>query len=118
MQFLRSSGQQVETHAPPKHLGDRILYAQAQDHYVRMVGSGGEHTTLMRFSDAVQRLDGHDGAQVHRSFWVARNGIAKLVRQGRRVGLLMQDGTTVPVSRTYIKTAKQLVEDREVPSDL
>ncbi len=105
---LRNDGRVDPQSWIPKHLGDDIIYAQAQDHYVRVVTPLGEHTALMRFSDAVERLDVFDGAQVHRSYWVSRTGITKLIRKNGKVGLLVRDGSHLPVSRQHHKIAKAL----------
>lgn len=108
VRMLRSEGRVDPQPWIPKHLGDDIIYAQAQDHYVRVVTPLGEHTALMRFSDAVERLQVFDGAQVHRSYWVSRSGITKLIRKDGKVSLRVLDGSHVPVSRQHHQTAKAL----------
>jgi DNA-binding LytR/AlgR family response regulator len=49
----------------------------------------------------VAELDGVEGAQVHRSWWVARDAITDAKRGDGRALLTLKDGAQVPVSRTY-----------------
>lgn len=85
----------------PAYLGTDIRYIQMQDHYLRVVTRGGEALVLMPFRDALTELDGVEGLQVHRSWWVALGAIAQVVRDGRKTVAVMVDGAHVPVSDTY-----------------
>ena len=93
----------------PDHLGTQLLHLQMEDHYLRATTVNGSDLILMRFRDALQELSDFDGFQVHRSWWVARNAVTKLSRQGRKIELLMMDGTRVPVSAAFRKTAEDLL---------
>jgi len=55
----------------------------------------------MRLGDAIEELQGLEGAQVHRSWWVARAAIADVRRGDGRAVLTLVSGAEVPVSRTY-----------------
>lgn len=83
----------------PSKLGDRLIALEMEDHYVRVHTDRGSHLLLMRMRDAVAELDGLDGAQVHRSWWVAREAVAAVERDGRRASLTLANGLEVPVSR-------------------
>ena len=61
----------------------------------------------MRLSDAIDELDGIEGAQVHRSWWVARDAITEAVRGDGRATLTLKDGAEVPVSRTYARLLRE-----------
>lgn len=88
----------------PVHLRGADLWAlQAEDHYLRVHTSQGEALILMRLSDAVAELDGVDGEQVRRSWWVARSALAEAVQKGRQALLVLKSGHLVPVSRTRTK---------------
>jgi hypothetical protein len=95
--------------APPKFLerlplklrGAEIWAVEAEDHYLRLHTSKGQDLILMRLSDAVAELEGIEGAQVHRSWWVSRDAIADAKRGDGRATLTLKDGAQVPVSRTY-----------------
>ncbi|MBR9834677.1 MAG: LytTR family transcriptional regulator [Alphaproteobacteria bacterium] len=83
------------------------LYAlSSEDHYLRIHTSLGEELILMRLADAVRELAGADGLQVHRSWWVARSGIADETRENGRSFLILESGTRVPVSRSYQAAAR------------
>lgn len=92
---------------PPKLRGAEIYAVEAEDHYLRLHTSKGQDLILMRLADAISELQGIEGAQVHRSWWVARAAIAEAKRGDGRADLTLKDGAEVPVSRTY---ARQLRE--------
>jgi len=74
---------------------------EAQDHYTRGVTTQGNARVLIRLGDAMAATGGTDGAQVHRSHWVAFDHIEES-RTGRSGPILrMQDGADIPVSRTF-----------------
>lgn len=92
---------------PLKLRGGEVWAVEAEDHYLRLHTSKGQDLILMRLSDAIAELQGIEGAQVHRSWWVARDAIAGAVRGDGRATLTLKDGAEVPVSRAY---ARQLRE--------
>jgi hypothetical protein len=86
---------------PLKLRGAEVWAVEAEDHYLRLHTSKGQDLILMRLADAVSELEGIEGAQVHRSWWVARDAIADARRGDGRATLTLKDGSEVPVSRTY-----------------
>lgn len=86
---------------PPKLRGAEVWAVEAEDHYLRLHTSKGQDLILLRLADAVAELEGIEGAQVHRSWWVARDAIADARRGDGRATLTLKDGSEVPVSRTY-----------------
>lgn len=83
------------------------LYAiSSEDHYLRVHTSLGEELILMRLADAVRELEGAGGLQVHRSWWVANEGVTDEKRVDGRSFLVLPTGTEVPVSRSYRSKAK------------
>jgi len=101
----------ISTPAPPKFLerlplklrGAEVWAVEAEDHYLRLHTSKGQDLILLRLADAIAELDGIEGAQVHRSWWVARDAIADARRGDGRAVLTLKDGSEVPVSRTYAR---------------
>lgn len=91
----------------PLSLGRDLHALQAEDHYVRVYTAVGDDLVLHRFSDAVAELADHDGLQVHRSWWVARDGVARAVRRDRKVWLRLKNGQEAPVSRTYMAAVRE-----------
>jgi hypothetical protein len=83
----------------PVRLGTDLVALQMEDHYLRIHTRLGSDLILMRMRDAVAELDGIDGAQVHRSWWVARSAVARTERDGRSVRLVLDGELEVPVSR-------------------
>ena len=84
--------------------GHGAIYALSrEDHYVRVHAEGGQTLLLMRMADAVAAVDGLDGAQVHRSWWVARSAVERCERRGRRFWLLLPGGLPAPVARDRVK---------------
>ena len=83
-----------------------LIRLEMQDHYVEAHTSKGSSLILLRMSDAVAELEGFNGLQVHRSHWVARQGVvgSEMVRAKRF--LVMRDGARVPVSRTFRAKAR------------
>jgi len=86
---------------PPKLRGAEIWAIEAEDHYLRLHTSKGQDLILMRLADAVSELEGIEGLQVHRSWWVARDAIVDAKRGDGRATLTLKDGAEAPVSRTY-----------------
>jgi DNA-binding LytR/AlgR family response regulator len=92
----------------PIRLQGADLYAvEAQDHYLRLHTSKGMDLILLRLSEAIGELEGIEGAQTHRSWWVAKDGVDEARRGDGRGILRLKDGAEVPVSRTYVRALRQ-----------
>ncbi|HVY89089.1 MAG TPA: LytTR family DNA-binding domain-containing protein [Hyphomonadaceae bacterium] len=100
---------------PPSSFLDRLpikfrtgeIYAvSSEDHYLRVHTSLGEALILLRLADAVRELAAVEGLQTHRSWWVARQGLADVTRGDGRVVLKLKSGAEAPVSRTFQKAVK------------
>jgi DNA-binding LytR/AlgR family response regulator len=92
---------------PLKLRGAEVWAVEAEDHYLRLHTSKGQDLILMRLGDAVAELEGIEGAQVHRSWWVARDAITDAQRGDGRATLKLRDGAEVPVSRTYARVLRE-----------
>jgi DNA-binding LytR/AlgR family response regulator len=88
---------------PAKLKGAAIYAVSSEDHYLRLHTSKGADLILMRLSDAIPELEGLEGAQTHRSWWVARDAIENVRRDGDRVTLVLKGGAEAPVSRPNVK---------------
>jgi len=84
---------------PPELRAAAILALEAEDHYLRVHTSAGSTLILLRLGDAVAELGPEAGAQVHRSWWVARDAVARIERAGEKVALVLPGDLRVPVSR-------------------
>lgn len=85
----------------PAHLGDELLCLEMEDHYLRVHTAAGSDIILCRMRDAAAELASMEGLQVHRSYWVARNAVREIARDGDKLILILTNGMRVPVSRTY-----------------
>lgn len=91
---------------PMKLRGATIRAVQAEDHYLRIHTDRGSDLILMRLSDALDELEGLEGSQTHRSWWVARDAVRDVSRGDGRATLTLDDGLSVPVSRKYAKALR------------
>lgn len=92
-----------------KHHEAKLLAIKSEDHYLRVFTNVGEELILMRLTDAIKALDGLEGMQTHRSWWVARNAITDIQRKQGKLLLSAASELVVPVSRTYEKAVKALL---------
>lgn len=91
---------------PAKLKGGALYAVKAEDHYLRLFTSKGEDLILMRLSDAIAELEGIEGAQTHRSWWVAKDAVRSVRREDGKAVLVLADGIEAPVSRANLKTLK------------
>jgi LytTr DNA-binding domain len=92
----------------PAHIGKNIVALHSEDHYLRVYTSLGEALVLGRLSDAIELCEarGLTGTRVHRSWWVVDSAVASNHIDGRKVFLLLDTGTKVPVSLSYREIAR------------
>lgn len=95
----------------PRLAGSALFAVEAEDHYLRIHTDRGSEMVLMRFRDALGALTGNAGAQVHRGFWVAERGVARIERRGALWQIVLRSGQTIPVSRRYAATARSLQKE-------
>ncbi len=77
-----------------------LLAISVRDHYVEVLTAQGNSSLLMRLGDAMAEA-GVDGAQVHRSHWVAWNAVVAVERDGPKLLLRLTSGAQVPVSKNH-----------------
>jgi DNA-binding LytR/AlgR family response regulator len=91
---------------PPRLRGGVIRAVSSEDHYLRIHTDRGSDLILMRLSDALAELEGLEGAQTHRSWWVARDAVRDVSRGDGRATLTLEGGIEAPVSRRYAKALR------------
>lgn len=91
----------------PVHLGSDLIALEMEDHYVRAHTALGSELILLRMRDAVAELGTTEGAQVHRSWWVARDAVEDVKREGRNLRLVLSGGIEAPVSRARAAELKE-----------
>lgn len=87
---------------PDKLKGAELWAVEAEDHYLRLHTSLGQDLILMRLSDALTELEGIEGAQTHRSWWVAKAAVVTCERADGRAILTLKDDAKAPVSRSFL----------------
>lgn len=91
---------------PPKLKGATLRAVESEDHYLRLHTDRGSDLILMRLSDALKELEGLEGAQTHRSWWVARDAVRDVTRGEGRATLTLEGGIQAPVSRRYARALR------------
>ena len=92
----------------PHSIRGPVQHLEMQDHYVKATTTQGSELVLMRMADAVAALADTNGIQIHRSYWINPKFAQSHTRKNGQAHVVMQDGTEFPVSRTYVKTAKEM----------
>ncbi|MFM6931296.1 MAG: LytTR family DNA-binding domain-containing protein [Novosphingobium sp.] len=90
----------------PPGLGTDLVALEMEDHYLRVHTALGSDLILLRMRDAVAELEGIDGVQVHRSWWVAAGAVERVERDGRNVRLSLTRGLSAPVARNMVPVLK------------
>ncbi|OLP59355.1 hypothetical protein BJF93_11510 [Xaviernesmea oryzae] len=90
----------------PHHRGP-LLRLSVEDHYTEIVTTRGRELVLLRFSDALREIGATPGLRLHRSHWVADAFVADLRREDGRLIVIGQDGSALPVSRSYQDAVRQ-----------
>lgn len=94
----------------PDDMGKDLISISINEHYLDVVTGAGATIMRMRFSDAVNELDGFDGTRIHRSHWVAKAHAGPVVRRGSGYQMRLADGRVLPVSRSRLREARKLVD--------
>jgi len=92
---------------PVKYRTAELYAVSAEDHYLRVHTSLGEELILMRLADALRELAGASGLQTHRSWWVAKDGVADTEKADGKLMLVLKSGARASVSRTYARGVKE-----------
>lgn len=98
----------IRAKLPPRLARARLVAVQAEDHYLRIHTEAGSDLILMRLTDALEALKGHDGLQVHRSWWVARQAVQTVQWKKGRGALTLEGGLEAPVSETFAATVRSI----------
>lgn len=91
----------------PPALGREVLCLQMEDHYVRVHTARGSTLVLMSMAQAVAGLQGVEGLQTHRSWWVARQAVEGVIEDGRNLRLRLFGGQEAPVARSRVGVLRE-----------
>lgn len=95
----------------PKDMGRDLISLNSQDHYVKVTTSIGSELILMRLSDAIIELEGFDGLQPHRSWWIARKHAKQIKTLNGKKVIELSNGDLVPISRAKIKDVSSYLNE-------
>ncbi|WHO37930.1 LytTR family DNA-binding domain-containing protein [Sphingobium sp. AP49] len=84
-----------------------VLALESEDHYVRVHGPRGSELILMRLRDAIAEMDDMPGAQIHRSWWVAKAAVADVPGIGKSREVRLTNGMSAPVARDSVDRLRQ-----------
>lgn len=97
----------------PANMRTDIIALEAEDHYLRVHTLHGSAMVLMRLADAAALIDERIGMRVHRSWWVAKDGVRTIEKsKGRCIARLVND-MEAPISRTYLPAARIFFSDKQ-----
>lgn len=92
----------------PMQMRHAQLYGiSSEDHYLRVHTGAGEELILMRLADAVDMLPHSAGLKVHRSWWIAHDGVERVENDGGKPFLILKSGAKAPVARSAKAAAKE-----------
>ena len=98
----RGATQDIETVTLGDHTVKvvQILYVQAMEHRVCINTKQGELVERSRFRDLMRILEGIDGVQPHRSYWVPTHAVLHLQGDADRLNIVLTSGDKIAVART------------------
>lgn len=95
--------------APTNLLGanpSEVLCLRMEDHYVRVYTRSGSRLVLATLGQAISAIAPREGLRVHRSWWVARDGVDQVMVEGRNLRLRLTNGVEAPVARSGIASLR------------
>jgi len=95
----------------PHALGRDIIYLMSELHYLRIVTTQGETLQLYNLQNAMDELkDLYDGMQTHRSYWINKAHVEKIVGKAGNKKILTKQGHLIPISRRQYTAVKSSLE--------
>lgn len=94
----------------PMEMRGELIYLKSELHYLQVVTVNGRSLILYSLKAAMSELEGRDGLQPHRSYWVNTNYIESLLKNGREGTLALSNGETIPVSRSKMSNLKERIK--------
>jgi hypothetical protein len=86
-----------------------LISLSSELHYLRVTTTDAEVMFLYNLRDAIEELPSNFGIQVHRSHWVAREHIKKLVKRNGNAVCILSNGKSLPVSRRKYSEVRDLL---------
>jgi len=121
--LARSAGTQRRESLPqagllgmlPDEIRRDIRWMKAEGNYVDVYGADDHRLVNYVFSRAAEELRPL-GIQVHRSYWVARDNLIRVESDKGRIYAVLKGGHRVPVSRSFVREVRRVVDTR-IPNE-
>lgn len=81
---------------------------KANDHYVDIITSRGNHLIYSSLAGAIDNSSKIEGARIHRSYWVARDGLKDITRKNNRYVCILKNDMEIIASRNGVEEMKRL----------
>ncbi len=81
---------------------------QANDHYVNIITSKGNHMVYSSLANAIGNSTPINGVQIHRSYWIAQDGLKDIVRRNNRYVCILKNGMEINASRKGVEEMRKL----------
>ena len=94
------------------HLGSDLLALSAELHYVRVITAAGSELLLGSLQALSEAADAPEGERIHRSHWIAWDGVEDVVRKGGAWWVQLRDGSELPISRRRVRAVRDAWEAR------
>ena len=79
----------------------------AEDHYVNIITSKGEHLHYSTFKKAINDCKGVEGIQINRSFWIAKDGLKSIIKKDGKVICILKNKTEMTASKSGLNLMKK-----------
>lgn len=86
-----------------------VLLIEAQNQYIRVTCTSGVAMLRMGFSKAMELVEADVGLQVHRSIWIRKSQIDRLVSRNGNPRLIDKSGAEIPISRSSVSDVKKFL---------
>ncbi len=81
---------------------------QASDHYVNIITSKGNHMVYSSLANAIDDSVPVNGVRIHRSYWIAQEGLKDITRKNNRYVCILKNGMEINASRKGVEEMKKL----------
>lgn len=94
----------------PVHIRGPIHEISSANQYIKITTEHGSFELRMPLRDAIRLLSEDEGLKVHRSFWIAKSQIKRLVYESGNPRVIDCKGKRLPVSRPMVPAIKTVLK--------
>lgn len=92
-----------------------LWYLKSVEHYVEIVFEDRKTMERVRLRDLVAQLNGVDGIQIHRSFWVHRRAITGIFKANGNHFVVLKEGSHLAIARPRQKAVATWLQNPNSP---